>query len=259
MIGMLMKRNFALFRQCHVQIVIYISPFRILDYHISKYYHSLPNPSVEKTFRMHSVWSGRVYNCIALKHLLWRGHFALMSCPSGCTFKWDLCQHKQMSGSKSNLLSAHLASSDIVAINVLICSWALWHFNWYDLLMFISRRPLCHDNYTNSNKRQEVDQLCSFADLLDTKMPAMKIMSASKKVRKLIMSAHLTPFSIFKLPQAPGERSHPFCCFSFSEANLCQSAHILEYVSYSIIHILIECNMYSTHVTLYTRRALYKH
>ena len=158
-----------------------------------------------------------------------------------------------MARCESSLLSAHLASSDIVAINVLICSWALWHFNWYDLLMFISRRPLCHDNYTNSNKRQEVDQLCSFADLLDTKMPAMKIMSASKKVRKLIMSAHLTPFSIFKLPQAPGERSHPFCCFSFSEANLCQSAHILEYVSYSITHIIIECNMYSTHVTLYTR------
>ena len=102
------------------------------------------------------------YNCIALKHLLWRGHLALMSCPSG-KFKWDLCQLKQMSGSKSNLLSAHLASSDIVAINVLICSWALWHFNWYDLLMFISRRPLCHENYANSNKRQEVDQLCSFA------------------------------------------------------------------------------------------------
>ena len=73
---------------CIIQIMscanCHISPFRILDYHISKYYHSLPNPSVEKTFRMHSVWSGRVYNCIALKHLLWRGHLALMSCPSGC-------------------------------------------------------------------------------------------------------------------------------------------------------------------------------
>ena len=162
-----------------------------------------------------------------------------------------------MSRSESSLLSAHLASSDIVAINVLICSWALWHFNWYDLLMFISRRPLCHDNYTNSNKRQEVDQLCSFAhhELIFWTLKCLQWESCQiqTNVRKLIMSAHLTPFSIFKLPQAPGERSHPFCCFSFSEANLCQSAHILEYVSYSIIHILTECNMYSTHVTLYTR------
>ena len=29
--------------------------------------------------------------------------------------------------------------------------------------MFISRRPLCHENYANSNKRQEVDHVCSFA------------------------------------------------------------------------------------------------
>ena len=118
--------------------------------------------------------------------------------------------------------------------------------------MFISRRPLCHENYANSNKRQEVDQLCSFAhhELIFWTLKCLQWKSCQiqTNVRKLIMSAHLTPFSIFKLPQAPGERSHPFCCFSFSEANLCQSAHILEYVSYSIIH-----NMYSTPVTLYTR------
>ena len=66
------------------------------------------------------------------------------------------------------------------------------------------------------------------------------------------MSAHLTPFSIFKLPPAPGERSHPFCCFSFSEANLCQSAHILNYDPYSIIHnytYLKQANVYAVLAT----------
>ena len=163
---------------------------------------------------MHSVWSGMVYICIALKHLLWSGHLALVSCPNGYSNEIfvNAKKYQDVDAQCSVLIS-------------LLCNKCA-HLQW--------RCPFTH---MSTSVFLSADEWC-----------LMKTMSTQTNKRKWIKSAHLTPSGIFKLPPAPGERSHPFCCFSFSEANLCQSAHILEYVSYSIIH-----NMYSTHVTLYTR------
>ena len=161
-----------------------------------------------------------VYICIALKHLLWSGHLALVSCPNGYSNEIFLSTQKNI----RTWIKPAQCSSHFFAINVLICN--------EDAHLLMSTSVFL-----------SADEWC-----------LMKTMSTQTNKRKWIKSAHLTPSGIFKLPPAPGERSHPFCCFSFSEANLCQSAHILEYVSYSIIYILIKCNMYySTHVTLYMR------